>query len=808
MPNLIVLTGPTRGCVLPVERAAVIGRGRVDLRLPDDLVSVEHAEVLARGGRFELRDLDSTNGTYLNGARVARATLSEGDIVHVGVTELLFTDRTGLDPAMTPSDAFRLLGQDEGAPSFDVRLVADTDEELVLEPSHRGSGLTLVLPLVHRVERGFSEARHLDELVERVGLHFARAVGGRALLVLLRGEDDAPRPALCASVGPQGELHPLAEDALPVRESLIERAFESAGALLGRAGDGALALAIGLPHRGGSVGVVYVHDAREALTQEDLRPLLLIAKLAGVHCQAHLLVAQLVERNAQLERANAALEEAQARLSRWNEELQAAVEARTAALQSSEARYRSLFHESRDGNFTVDPEGRLQELGRTAAALLGLAPAAAGGPFWPLLGEGLGGALQEQTAALARRSDWRAADQELGEPLEAELHTPAGRRVVEVSVRPLVQSEQLRGFHGIIRDVTARKEAEERMRLLSRIVDNVPEAVVTVTLDGVVTSWNPGAEALYRYSAGEVLGQLLPTVPDDRGAELERALAQVAQGTSVVLRTERVARDDEVVPVLATFAPVPGSDGAVVGLVELARDLRDQLELEERMRWRERLASFGELAAGLAHELGNPLSNLKSGVEYLLDRPREREVAEESLGMLQTEIERLQRLVQQTLDLARWRVPSLSEVDPGAVLGYVAALVRDRAAELGVELAQDDGGAPVRVLGHSDQLKQALLNLVSNALAAMPGGGRLELSVVRRGAQAGFAVRDTGCGIAPEDQERVFDLFYSRSRDGSGIGLAVVKRIVDLHQGRVLLESELGQGTTVSLLLPRVGVEP
>src|SRR5690606_27315446 len=122
VPNLIVLTGPTRGCVLPVERAAVIGRGRVDLRLPDDLVSVEHAEVLARDGRFELRDLDSTNGTYLNGARVARATLSEGDIVHVGVTELLFTARTGLDPAMTPSDAFRLLGQDEGAPSFDVRL--------------------------------------------------------------------------------------------------------------------------------------------------------------------------------------------------------------------------------------------------------------------------------------------------------------------------------------------------------------------------------------------------------------------------------------------------------------------------------------------------------------------------------------------------------------------------------------------------------------------------------------------------------------------------------------------------------------
>lgn len=108
------------------------------------------------------------------------------------------------------------------------------------------------------------------------------------------------------------------------------------------------------------------------------------------------------------------------------------------------------------------------------------------------------------------------------------------------------------------------------------------------------------------------------------------------------------------------------------------------------------------------------------------------------------------------------------------------------------------------MLGHADQLKQALLNLVSNAFAAMPRGGMLELSAAPADRSAvELRVRDTGRGIPPEVASRVFDLFYSGERDGSGIGLAIVKRIVDLHAGEILLDSEPGLGTTVTLSLPR-----
>jgi len=795
VPNLIVLTGPRRGSVLPLGPRATVGRGGADLRLPDELMSGEHAEITAAGGGFWIRDLGSTNGTFVNGARVTgEAALIEGDVVHLGVTELLFTDQSELDAALSPGEAFRVLGRTAPEQTFDVRLLADSDEELVLGSPKRGVGLTQVLPHMHAVENTFSAAADLDDLLERVAAYYARAVDGSAVVVLLAGHRGPPEPILWGA--PQGaRLARTAPEAFPIRRPLIEGATRTGGAYLGRDEGGRLSFAVGLPAAGRVIGAVYVHDTREALTQQDLRPLLLVAKLAGVHAWAHVLVAELRQRNAELEDANLALEGARSRLASWNEELQAAVEARTAALGASEARYRSLFHESRDGNFTVDRAGRLQELNGVAVSLVPPEAQEPGGPsLWAVLGE-----------PFASRLGGDAAIEPVPDLVEVRLRGRDGLvRRVEVSARPIFDDAALVGYHGILRDVTARHEAAARTRLLSRIVENVPEAVVTTDLDGVVTSWNPGAEALYGLSAAEVIGAVLPTVPDELGEELERAFVAARDGKPLVLRSRRLDRDGRPFPALVTFAPVSDGEGATVGLVELAHDLTEQEAQERRTRAREQLASFGELAAGLAHELGNPLSNLRSGVEYLLDRPREPEVARESLELLQHELERLQRLVQQTLDLARWRVPSFSAVAANEVLRYVAAVVRDRAAELGIDLVVTPAPGELEVQGHMDQLKQALLNLVSNAFSAMPQGGMLELSAAAVGRQSvELRVRDTGRGVPPELQERVFDLFFSDRHGGSGIGLAVVKRIVDLHEGEVLLESEPGLGTTVALVLPR-----
>lgn len=816
MPNLIVLTGVRRGTVLSIDSGALIGRcDDADLNLPDDKkVSSTHARILVQEDAFTLRDLASTNGTFLNGNRVeTEMGLRVGDILHIGTTELLFTDRASLDrPEVASRNPVGVLVGDDSkiiAPeaSFDVRLVADTDEELILEPSQRSAGLTLMLPVVHKVERTFSQALNLPELIETVALHFSQAVGGKGVMVELQ-HDGQPRVELQAWVR-NSTLFPISDGGpdFEVRGRLLQRALRGGGALLGRSEHGEMAVCIGLPHAAGVAGAVYVHDVRDGITKEDLRPLLLLANLAGVHCRTHLLVSQQRQQNEELEAARA-------RLARWNEELQTAVESRTAELVRSEASYRSLFHESRDGNFTTDRRGRIQAINRKAAEILELDLATAvGQPLWLMFSHSVVSrmlALEPSLGGETRKFETNLdhlATVDSPDVMVVPLKTTSGReRIAEVLVRPIFTGPVAEGIHVVLRDVTERHEAEERSRLLSRIVENVREAVVSTTLDGEVRTWNPGAEALYQYRAEEVVGQLLPTVPDDRGAELESILAAVAEGHSLAVRTERLSRDERVIPVLATFAPVSDAGGGIVGVVELARDLSDQLELEDRMRWRERLASFGELAAGLAHELGNPLANLRSGVEYLLDRPRDPEVTE-SLELLHHEIERLHRLVKQTLDLARWKPPVIGRIDAQELLDYVAAVVKDRAAELGIELSRVQATEDVTVLGDPDQLKQALLNLISNAFGSMQPGGQLELALVGVSAageesEAGFCVRDTGCGIPPDELERIFDLFFSGRPDGSGIGLAVVKRIVDLHQGRIVIESAPELGTTVQILLP------
>lgn len=701
VPNLIVLTGLRRGTVLSLTERAVIGReGAVDLRLPDFLVSARHAEIVPSGDGFVVNDLASTNGTYKNGVRVSvEESLSLGDVLVFGTTEILFTDQERLaeDEAKDPSSIEEVLVEAEEQDPFAIRVISEGEEDLLVEAGE--SSPTLPLPVVDAVQRSFSLAWSLEDLLQRIADRFVRATGAAGAVIALNRDETGSEVVYRGTSSGETVFH-SDEPVFAVREDLLERALGERGALLARGGPdntstsvirspepsgeaapgGGLALSLSLPTAAGIAGAIYLHDVRASLSREDLRVLFLMASLAGVHLRSHILVTELRDRNKKLKEANFALEEARSQLAE---------------------------------------------------------------------------VVEERTAELGL--------------------------------------------------------AKGRMRLFSRIVEHVPEAVVSTTLDGVVTSWNPGAEQLYGYSAEEVLGEVLPTVPDDHSAEYERILQAVADGRSLAMRSERAAQDDRLVPVLATFAPVASAEGGIVGLVEIARDLTEQLRTEDRMRWQERMASFGELATGLAHELGNPLSNLRSGVEFLLAKPRPEEKQRSSLEVLHTEILRLQRLIGQALDLARWKTPVLGEVDCDELLDYVAAAVGQRASELSVEVVRMPQEQRTVVLADADQLKQALLNLTANALDAMKDGGRLELFTLRDDSDApsaGFQIRDTGAGIDPDDRERMFDLFFSRSKNGSGIGLAIVKRIVDMHAGRITVDSESDAGTTISVLLARASGDP
>jgi len=242
--------------------------------------------------------------------------------------------------------------------------------------------------------------------------------------------------------------------------------------------------------------------------------------------------------------------------------------------------------------------------------------------------------------------------------------------------------------------------------------------------------------------------------------------------------------------------------------------------VEARLRNAERLASLGRLAAGLAHEIGTPLSVIGGRAEALLRRLEGNGVAEKNLRIIAGQIERIARIVRGMLDFARVREPRLAPTEVGAVVRKVLELLEERLEQSGVRAQVDLPAGLPAVVADADQLHQVFLNLTTNALDAMPRGGTLSVRAgcARRppGGEPGperdflsVAFEDTGTGIASEHIGRVFDPFFS-TKDvgkGTGLGLSISYGIVREHGGWIDVHSEAGRGSRVSVYLP-LGVAP
>ena len=217
----------------------------------------------------------------------------------------------------------------------------------------------------------------------------------------------------------------------------------------------------------------------------------------------------------------------------------------------------------------------------------------------------------------------------------------------------------------------------------------------------------------------------------------------------------------------------------------------------------ERLATLGELAAGAAHEIRNPLTSIRSTIQYL--RPEFQEGSDKAVLVdeLLGEVDRINGIIAGLLSFARPAPPHFEEVDVPALLRQVGRLLDSAARTQGVEfvLPEEEG----RARGDPDQLKQVFLNLCMNALQAMPEGGRLSLGLVRSDHTLRVSVADTGTGIPAEDLDLVFDPFFTTREEGTGLGLAVCYGIVSRHEGRIDIESRPGAGTAVHVRLPLDG---
>ena len=382
-----------------------------------------------------------------------------------------------------------------------------------------------------------------------------------------------------------------------------------------------------------------------------------------------------------------------------------------------------------------------------------------------------------------------------------------------------------------IEDVTERRRAEQAIRQLAAIVEGSEDAIVGKTLDGVITSWNRGAERMFGYTAGEVVGRLITVIiPPERLDEEVDLLTRLRRGEGVHYETVRVRKDGGRLDISLTVSPVRDTAGQIIGASTIARDIterqrvqRERAELlarEQTVRAQAEAATRAkdQFVAILSHELRTPLTAMLGWTRILRTQKLDPATAARALEVIERNTVLQARLIEDLLDVSRIVAGTLHlEARPVMVAPAVEAALapmQPAAEAKGVVLksALDEKAGPVR--GDPARLQQIVWNLVSNAIKFTPSGGRVDVRLARLGSAVELSVSDTGKGITAEQLPHIFGRFSvanasTRAQGGLGLGLAIVRHLVELHGGAVQAESAgPGQGATFTVTLPLTDERP
>ena len=350
--------------------------------------------------------------------------------------------------------------------------------------------------------------------------------------------------------------------------------------------------------------------------------------------------------------------------------------------------------------------------------------------------------------------------------------------------------------------------------LLATIVEDSSDAILSKTLDGVITSWNHAAELMYGYTKEEAIGSpIAMLLPEDRKDEIQHLLHRLSMGERICnFETVRVAKDGSKLNVLLTISPVRDSRKHVVGASTIARDITARKLSEQALQRTEKLALVGRMAATIAHEINNPLEAVNN-ILYLLRNTMDLSPdARKFILLASDELERVMQITQLTLSMQRGASRNPVSLQVTSLLDNVLTLYSGKTRKLEIKIVRhyrDDGvltGFPV-------ELQQVFSNLIVNAMDAMAiKGDRLVLGVRRAWrSETGepgvrISVLDNGPGIAPEHTGLLFQPFYTtKGEQGTGIGLWVSRTLVEKHRGTLRMHSSVRpgrSGTCFSVFLP------
>jgi PAS domain S-box-containing protein len=379
-------------------------------------------------------------------------------------------------------------------------------------------------------------------------------------------------------------------------------------------------------------------------------------------------------------------------------------------------------------------------------------------------------------------------------------------------------SGDLLEYVGTSIDVTERKRGEQATRLLAAVVESSHDAIVSKNLDGIITSWNTGAERLFGYAAEEAVGQNITLIiPPDRRDEERAIVEQLTRDERIDhFETVRMRKDGSLLDVALTISPMKDAAGRIVGASKMARDITERKRAEEALRQAQadlahmsRVTTMGELTASLAHEIRQPISaavtNAKTCLRWLgRDEPDVTEACE-AASRLVKDVTRAADIIGRISSLFKKDALQRELVDVNELIREMIVLLRSEASRYSISIRTElDEGLP-KVMADRVQLQQVLMNLMLNGIEAMVDmgtGGELTIkSQQGDNRQLLISVGDTGVGLEPEQAEQIFNAFFTTKPQGSGMGLPISRSIIESHGGHLWATSNSGPGATFQFTL-------
>ncbi len=348
---------------------------------------------------------------------------------------------------------------------------------------------------------------------------------------------------------------------------------------------------------------------------------------------------------------------------------------------------------------------------------------------------------------------------------------------------------------------SAKKSLQDTSAIQDQVVTSLPVGLIATDKDGRIAFYNSAAERITGLDLAQARGKDPDSVLPRHFCGLKESLDL---GESIFEKEmECEFTENRIVPVSISASKIINEEGQFIGQVLIIRDLGEVRRLQEEIRRKEKLAAIGGLAAGVAHEIRNPLSSIKGIASYYKSKFEDGSEDKEMAGVMIEEVDRLSRVISELLEFARPTKLNRKPSDMNELLKHSTRLVEQEAAAKNVDIQLNLISDPVEADVDPDRLTQCFLNLFLNALHAMENGGRLTVSS-STGVNGNVAIdiKDNGSGISAEDLSKIFDPYFTTKPKGTGLGLAIVHKIIEAHQGQIKVRSTMGQGTVVSIALP------